>query len=48
MNRVLGDYFENLLYQIFVTIDEQTTVREVYMKLLAFSIFCFGHSDNEA
>jgi len=29
MNRVLGDYFENLLYKIFVAIDEQTTVKEV-------------------
>uniref|UniRef100_A0A0N5CY88 Myoneurin n=1 Tax=Thelazia callipaeda TaxID=103827 RepID=A0A0N5CY88_THECL len=27
MNRVMGDYFENLLYQIFVAIDEQTTVK---------------------
>lgn len=29
MNRVLGDYFENLLYQIFVSIDEHTTVSEL-------------------
>ncbi|KAF2071177.1 hypothetical protein CYY_007512 [Polysphondylium violaceum] len=29
MNRVLGDYFENLLYKIFVSIDERTTVQEL-------------------
>ena len=29
MNRVLGDYFETLLYKIFVAIDDQTTVSEV-------------------
>ena len=29
MNRVLGDYFETLLYKIFVSIDEHTTVSEV-------------------
>ena len=29
MNRVLGDYFETLLYKIFVSIDEHTTVAEV-------------------
>ncbi len=29
MNRVLGDYFETLLYKIFVSIDENTTVAEV-------------------
>jgi hypothetical protein len=29
MNRVLGDYFETLLYKIFVSIDEHTTVDEV-------------------
>ncbi|KAL3998049.1 FAM91 C-terminus family protein [Acanthocheilonema viteae] len=48
MNRVLGDYFENLLYQIFVTIDEQTTVRElsetlnIDLQLVknAISVFC--------
>lgn len=42
MNRVLGDYFENLLYQIFVAIDEQTTVREVYFELFGFFILFFG------
>lgn len=29
MNRVLGDYFETLLYKIFVSIDERTSVGEV-------------------
>ena len=29
MNRVLGDYFETLLYKIFVSIDENTTVAEL-------------------
>lgn len=29
MNRVLGDNFENLLYKIFVSIDEHTSVSEV-------------------
>nr|KAG5713951.1 hypothetical protein BaRGS_020279 [Batillaria attramentaria] len=29
MNRVLGDYFETLLYKIFVSIDEHTTVSEL-------------------
>ncbi|XP_046858487.1 protein FAM91A1-like [Xenia sp. Carnegie-2017] len=29
MNRVLGDYFETLLYKIFVTIDEHTNVSEL-------------------
>lgn len=29
MNRVLGDYIENLLYKIFVSIDERTSVKEV-------------------
>ncbi|KHN72546.1 Protein FAM91A1 [Toxocara canis] len=48
MNRVIGDYFENLLYQIFVAIDEQTTVRElsemldIDLQLVknAVSVFC--------
>lgn len=30
MNRVQGDYFETLLYKIFVSIDEQTNVSEVH------------------
>ena len=29
MNRVLGDYLETLLYKIFVSIDENTTVTEL-------------------
>ncbi|KAM9967095.1 hypothetical protein ACTFIR_007332 [Dictyostelium discoideum] len=29
MNRVLGDYFENLLYKIFVSIDERTTIQKL-------------------
>jgi hypothetical protein len=29
MNRVTGDYFETLLYKIFVSIDEKTTVAEL-------------------
>jgi len=29
MNRVTGDYFETLLYKIFVSIDEKTTVSEL-------------------
>ena len=37
MNRVLGDYFETLLYKIFVSIDEHTTVAEVIESV--FNIF---------
>ncbi|MFH4977055.1 hypothetical protein AB6A40_003764 [Gnathostoma spinigerum] len=48
MNRVIGDYFENLLYQIFVAIDEQSTVKElsetldIDLQLVknAVSVFC--------
>ncbi|KJE91689.1 hypothetical protein, variant [Capsaspora owczarzaki ATCC 30864] len=29
MNRVTGDYFETLLYKIFVTIDEHTTIADL-------------------
>lgn len=29
MNRVSGDHFENLLYNVFVTADEQSTMAEV-------------------
>ena len=36
MNRVLGDYFETLLYKIFVSIDENTTVAEVSQLWLEF------------
>ena len=32
MNRVQGDFFETLLYKIFVSIDENTTVLEVIVK----------------
>lgn len=32
MNRVLGDYFETLLYKIFVSVDEKTSVGEVFFK----------------
>lgn len=34
MNRVLGDNFENLLYKIFVSIDEHTSVSEVINLLI--------------
>ncbi|KAK6725916.1 hypothetical protein RB195_004313 [Necator americanus] len=48
MNRVLGDYFETLLYKIFVAIDDQTTVRQMaemlhidfYLVANAISVFC--------
>ncbi|EGT57461.1 hypothetical protein CAEBREN_00424 [Caenorhabditis brenneri] len=48
MNRVLGDYFETLLYKIFVAIDDQTTVLEmsqilhINLQLVknAISLFC--------
>lgn len=48
MNRVLGDYFETLLYKIFVAIDDQTTVLEmsqilhIDLQLVknAISVFC--------
>lgn len=29
MNRVQGDYFETLLYKIFVSIDEHTNIEEL-------------------
>lgn len=29
MNRVLGDYMETMLYKVFVSIDEETTLSEV-------------------
>lgn len=41
MNRVLGDNFENLLYKIFVSIDEHTSVSEVII-LLIYSIFFYN------
>uniref|UniRef100_A0A8C7GUC7 Family with sequence similarity 91 member A1 n=1 Tax=Oncorhynchus kisutch TaxID=8019 RepID=A0A8C7GUC7_ONCKI len=45
MNRVQGDYFETLLYKIFVSIDEQTNVSEVgeitlRLSLNAVSMYC--------
>ncbi|EAA07548.6 AGAP002874-PA [Anopheles gambiae str. PEST] len=48
MNRVAGDYFENLLYNVFVTTDEQCTISElsqilqVHMDTVkqATSLFC--------
>lgn len=39
MNRVQGDYFETLLYKIFVSIDEQTNVAEVGLgRVLYYSL----------
>lgn len=29
MNRVSGDYFENLLYKVFMSVDEYMTISEV-------------------
>lgn len=48
MNRVSGDYFENLLYQIFVSADEHMTIAELAQMLQinldtvkqAISLFC--------
>ncbi|XP_046398087.1 protein FAM91A1 [Ischnura elegans] len=48
MNRVLGDYFETLLYKIFVSIDEHTPVAELASVLqidvelvkCAISLYC--------
>uniref|UniRef100_A0A7N9AXR4 Family with sequence similarity 91 member A1 n=1 Tax=Mastacembelus armatus TaxID=205130 RepID=A0A7N9AXR4_9TELE len=40
MNRVQGDYFETLLYKIFVSIDEQTNVAEVDVLCNAVSMYC--------
>ena len=34
MNRVLGDYFEILMYKIFVSIDEHTTIGEVLYNMI--------------
>uniref|UniRef100_A0A671V0P0 Family with sequence similarity 91 member A1 n=1 Tax=Sparus aurata TaxID=8175 RepID=A0A671V0P0_SPAAU len=39
MNRVQGDYFETLLYKIFVSIDEQTNVAEVDGSNVVFILF---------
>eukprot|EP00111_Clytia_hemisphaerica_P023891 TCONS_00070365-protein len=48
MNRVLGDYMETMLYKVFVSIDEETTVAELAQVLeidlrlvkTAVSLFC--------
>lgn len=48
MNRVSGDYFENLLYKIFVSVDEHMTISELGTMLQinldtvkhAISLFC--------
>lgn len=48
MNRVQGDYFETLLYKVFVSIDENTTIQELSSVLLvdvsmvqdAVSVYC--------
>ena len=39
MNRVLGDYFETLMYKIFVSIDEHTNIAEVSLRFL-IDLFC--------
>lgn len=39
MNRVLGDYFETLLYKIFVAIDDQTTVKEVRSEISLLKLY---------
>jgi len=39
MNRVLGDYFETLLYKIFVSIDEHTSVGEVNIEQCNYLCF---------
>ena len=38
MNRVLGDYFETLLYKIFVSIDEHTNIAEVKSPLMSAEV----------
>ena len=48
MNRVLGDYFETLLYKIFVSIDEHTTVAEVKDDALHFICFIFTFHKNSS
>ena len=42
MNRVLGDYFETLLYKIFVSIDEHTSVSEV---ICNSDLIIFSHKE---
>lgn len=39
MNRVLGDYFETLLYKIFVSVDEKTSVGEVRTNRCLFRVY---------
>ena len=46
MNRVLGDYFETLLYKIFVSLDEHTPIREVSVPIFLFRIHCDFFSDS--
>jgi len=41
MNRVMGDYFETLLYKIFVSIDEHTSVAEVIINIDHHSLIVF-------
>jgi len=48
MNRVTGDYFETLLYKIFVSIDERTSISEVQNRSLlsvSLALFQFSFSD---
>lgn len=40
MNRVQGDYFENLLYKVFVTIDSQMNVKEL-ADIIGIGVFLF-------
>ena len=46
MNRVLGDYFETLLYKIFVSLDEHTPIREESVPIFLFRIHCDFFSDS--
>lgn len=39
MNRVLGDYFETLLYKIFVSIDEHTNIAEVSLGFFVLLVY---------
>ena len=45
MNRVLGDYFETLMYKIFVSIDEHTNIAEVSLRF--FTLLFFESHANE-
>lgn len=42
MNRIVGDYFETLLYKIFVSIDEHTTIGEVTL----ITLLLLHHTDS--